>query len=482
MAKSALPIDGGFYVDASLPLSAQECTNWYIDNPQTNTITPAVLKPTPGINQLTTVSSVDRGRGSIVVASIPYTVTGSKLYRIDSTVDGFGVETFSTTELGVIPGTGRVSLATDGIELVVVSPGDDANVWNVSTLSFDQITDASFLANGPYDSVEYIDGYFTFTQTAGRLFINSPLSSALGPYNPLDTATAEADPDNIRGQVNFRNNLYIIGSDTTEVFENQSLVDAPFVRINGFILPKGLAAKFSIVKSNNTFAFIGSGENESPAVWTFTGNNYQKISNTAIDNILSKLSDDDLDEVFGWSYGEAGAYFIGFTLPERTFVYDFSTTKWAERMSTVNGVDVAYRPAGTVAAYGRIIVNDTQDGRIGELDLSIDDEYGVSIKRTIATRPFDNFGDELTVTSLEAVMETGVGNSTTKDPQLRMSFSDDGGRTWSNELVRSIGKVGQYFRRASWNRLGTFSRSRIFRFEYSGKAKTTFIKLEADIV
>jgi hypothetical protein len=94
---------------------------------------------------------------------------------------------------------------------------------------------------------------------------------------------------------------------------------------------------------------------------------------------------------------------------------------------------------------------------------------------------------------LEAVMETGVGqNNQTitsigqtldvdENPQLRLSWSDNGGRTFTDELRRGLGKVGDYERRAMWRRLGDFNRSRVIKFEMSDPVRSVFIKLEADI-
>lgn len=473
-----LPIDTGFYVDESLPLSAQQCVNWYVDIPQADTSTNAALKPTPGANQLTTVSSVNPRRGQMTMAGIPFFVIGSTLYSLDRSISGLNVETFSTTELGTISGSGLVSIANNGTQLVVVVPGSTAFVWDTDGDTFSEITDATFVSNGPYDSVEFDLGFFTFTQSSGKAFVNSPLNDATGPYNALDIATAESDPDDIRAQINFRDTLYILGSETTQAFENQGLENAPFVNIQGFVLPKGISAPFSIVKTSNTFAFIGAGRNESPAVWMFTGNSYQKISTTAIDNVFRKLTDTELSEVFGWSYAEAGAYFIGFTLPNEAFVYDFTSGKWHTRTS-FNSEDITYRYGGMITGYGRVLVGDTLDGRIGEIDIDITDEYGANIKRKNSTKPFDALGESTRVVAIEAVMETGVGDSTVVDPKMRLSWSDDGGRTFNNERTRSLGKVGQYIRRVIWRRLGRFPRSRILLFEYSEKVKTTFIKLEA---
>ena len=40
------------------------------------------------------------------------------------------------------------------------------------------------------------------------------------------------------------------------------------------------------------------------------------------------------------------------------------------------------------------------------------------------------------------------------DPQVMLRWSDDGGHTYSNEHWVSIGKIGEYYRRAIWRRLG----------------------------
>lgn len=40
------------------------------------------------------------------------------------------------------------------------------------------------------------------------------------------------------------------------------------------------------------------------------------------------------------------------------------------------------------------------------------------------------------------------------DPQVMLRFSDDGGHTYSSEHWVSIGKIGEYYRRAIWRRLG----------------------------
>jgi hypothetical protein len=384
----------------------------------------------------------------------------------------------------------------NGTQLCIVVPGGKAYIFTESPDTLAEITDGNF--DGPADNVVFIDQYFQFTKTGGKKFFNSPLGDGRGlpagtAYDALDFSTAEADPDPIQGAIKFANRYYVLGTETTEQFRNIATSPAPFVRTGG-VFDKGLRAPFSLILGQNTFLFVGAGKNESPAVWAFNGNGFSKVSTTAIDNLLRKLTDAELSAIFAWTYGEAGAYFVGFQLPDTTLVYDFTAKRWHERQSiNVKGQDIPYRAASMVEAYGRILVGDTQDGRIGEIDKELSKEYGGFIKRTLITKPFDNQGSNVSVASLEAVMETGVGrNNQTiesigqtldvdEDPQIRLSWSDDGGRVYTDELRLGLGKVGQYQRRAIRNRLGDFNRSRVMKFVMTDPVRSTFIKLEADI-
>jgi len=47
------------------------------------------------------------------------------------------------------------------------------------------------------------------------------------------------------------------------------------------------------------------------------------------------------------------------------------------------------------------------------------------------------------------------------DPQMMLRTSNDGGRTWGTERMRSAGKTGEYGKRIRWTRLGS-GRRRVF--------------------
>jgi hypothetical protein len=132
-----------------------------------------------------------------------------------------------------------------------------------------------------------------------------------------------------------------------------------------------------------------------------------------------------------------------------------------------------------VTAYNRIICADYIDGRIGELDPDVYQEYGEPIVRTLTTAPFFNQGTSFSIPKLELTMEAGVGTAT-DDPQIRMSVSRDA-KTFGDELWRGIGKIGEYNRRSIWFALGRFDRYAVLKFEFSENVKPTIIKLEAQV-
>ena len=470
MPKVILPIANGYYESDSLPISAQECTNFYPNIAQAPALNQETLFGTPGLTQVASASDISNCRGAHEMNGVPYFVIDGKLYSMSAS--------YVLTDHGQIGGSGRVSMADNGTQMLVLVPGGNGYIYNHVTDSFAQITDADFTANGNPQQVVYIDGYFCLT-TDSKKFIVSALNDGLS-YNALDFGTAESDPDEIVAPVVFKNQLFIGGSQTIEAFQNIGGADFPFQR-TGLFLSKGISSPFSIQSIQDTFVFVGAGANESPAIWALNGNSVAKISTTAIDKELSELTETQIADIFSWAYAEKGAYFVGFALPGTTLVYDTISKRWHERKSFVDGSLGAYRVTALVRAYNQLWAGDLVDGRIGLLDQDTYTEYGTEIRRTIVTQPFQNNMESFVVPELELTVESGVGNADAVDPQVGLERSTDA-KVWSDMRLRNVGKVGEYNRRVIWNRNGRASRFELFRFTISDPVKPVFIQMTADIV
>lgn len=476
-----IPIADGFYRSSSLPIDSQRCVNAYPLLVNMPNFQRQSLLGTPGVKQLVDTTQSTGCRGAMEMNDIPYFVFGTTLYKLVRTISS-GVESFSVTSLGTIAGTERVSMAQNGTQLVILRPGSTGYVYNHSTGSLATITDSDFTASGDPQYVRYVDGYFAFSTDEQKLIV-SALNDGTS-YNALDFGSAEADPDSIVTLHTSGGRLLALGTETTQIFQNIGGTDFPFQAVPASTIPIGCYAAFSVVDAGGSFAMIGGGERESASVYFFTGNNYEKISNEAIDYLIEQLTDTELATVQGWHYADRSSVFAGWQLKDTTIVYDFTTGRWHERQSRTFDTDgfpnqVAWRCSDILRGYGRMLVGDRLDGLIGHADLDTYDEYGDEILRWAVTMPLDNKGDSFSVPRIEATTESGAATSSELDPKLRMSLSRDG-IVFGPEKSRDIGKVGEREKRQIWRKNGWFDRVCVMKFIMSDKVKFSMVKVEAD--
>ena len=472
-----LPLAEGYYTADSEVISAMECTNWFPVREEAAALSEWTLRGTPGLTQvdINGAEDLDACRGAWVMNGIAYFVNRTTLYRLNSDE--------TTDSLGTISGTGRVSMSDNGTQLMVLVPGGDGYIF-VEPSTLTTISDADFTtANGAPQYVTFIDSYFVCTTDENK-FIHSNVNDGL-TWTATDFGSAESATDGVVVPFVYKNQLFVAGERTIEGFANIGEgADFAFQR-SGLFLDEGVMSPFSVAETDEATLFIGGGKNEGPAVWALSGNNTVRVSTHAIDRVLEGLTIAELEAVFSWVYSEDGHYFIGFTLPTTTFVYDMSTKLWHERSSAIQQPDTSYlytrsRINAVVKAYGALYVGDNIDGRIGKLSSDTYTEYGEEIRRCVAGRPFANQGEQFSVPALELTIESGVGDATTTDPQIRMQYSRDGGKTWSNERSRSMGAQGDYRKRQIWRRLGRFDRFAVFRFLLSDPVKPVIAKLEGE--
>lgn len=473
-----IPIPLGFYQSESLPFSAQRCINWIPTIPQSEALSSRALMQPSGLTQLVQ-TGLGACRGAWVVAGVPYFVMGNSLVSMSSTN--------AITNHGTIVGSGRVYMADNGALLVIVVPGGSAYVFDNVLLTLTQITDPDFQTS---DTVVFYRGFFVFTTTDGKQLFVSNLNQPLA-FDALDFGSAEGDPDRIITQVLDHDELSIIGSETTEVFRNVGGVGFPLQIIQGAFTQKGAHSKFGVVKFDNTYMFIGGGENELTAIWRQTSSaSAAKISSDAIDNKIQEFTEEEISKAFSMTYSRKGQFFAIFSfssdrIPGKTFVYNGTASAlsgrsvWFEFQTGVN--DAPWRVNCIAKAYGKLLVGDANDGRIGFLDDSNLTEYDSPIFRSAATQPFSQDGLPIFAGELEPTFESGTGSTLGQgsNPVVRMDFSDNGGRTFENETKREIGKIGEYQRRSIWRKQGRFPVSRTMRFTITDPVVANLIKITA---
>lgn len=476
--RQELNLGNGYYLSESPVTASLVCQNLVPNYPQNNAISQSQVFGSPGIDLLVSTGDADINRGSIVLGGIPFFINGNFLYSLRRSEDINGNVVYITENEGAIIGDGRVSIAENGTQICIVVPGTGTGYIYTESGGLVVISDPDFTANGNAEVVVFIDGYFAFTTNSKKWFI-SALNDGTS-YNALDFGTAEADPDNIRSAFVYRNQIYIFGSETIEVFNNVGGADFPFQRVQGFVIPKGIAGKFCVAAFDGSFAWLGQGENETPRVFVFTGNDGQAISNNAVEFNLEQKPLESIENSFVMTYSSRGRVYISFSFDDECFVYESKASKsaqkpvWHTRTSQIENQE-RWRVNSLVTAYGLLLAGDSVSGRIGILDDDNYTEYGMNIYRRLRFPPIDNQNKFLFYNFFQLVIEGGVNNDDTSSPQIGLSYSDDS-HTFTQTRYRSMGKKGEYNRTVRWNRLGASDKYRSFEIETSAKVKVQWVK------
>jgi hypothetical protein len=407
-------------------------------------------------------------------ASVAFVVSGSQLYKIDTS--------YNATLLGTVSSsTGPVSMADNGTQLFVACD-PDGYIYNNATNVFAQITDPDFPGA---NIVGYLDGYFVFTEpNSQRVWITSLLDGT--SVDPLDFASAEGSPDGLVSLIVDHREVWLYGTNSVEVWYNSGASDFPLQRIQGAFNEIGCAAPHSVAKMDNGLFWLGSDARGRGIVYRANGYNGQRISTHAVEWQIQSYG--DISNAIAYTYQQDGHSFYVLTFPTagKTWVYDVATQAWHERAS---GNDNQYRHRSNcqMTFANEIVVGDFENGNLYAFDMTVYADNGAIQKWLRSWRalpPGQNTLKRTTQHSLQLDCESGVGLITGQgsNPQVMLRWSDDGGNTWSNEHWSSMGGIGEYNRRVFWRRLGMTLKLRDRVYEISGTDPVKIAIMGAELI
>ena len=430
------------------------------------------LQRCPGLSLLATIGTGPiRGLWSFSIGGA-FVVSGTELYKINTS--------YSPTLLGTIAGTGPVSMADNGTQLFIAANGP-GYIYNNTTGAFGQISDPDFPGAV---TVGYIDGYFVFNQPNSQLIWVTSLLDGTA-IDPLEFASAEGSPDGVVGIVVDHREVWVFGTNSIEVWYDSGATDFPLQRIQGAFNEIGCAAAYSIAKMDNGLFWLGSDARGRGIVYRANGYTGQRISTHAVEWQIQQYG--TLSDAIGYTYQQDGHAFYVLVFPQAdtTWVYDVATQAWHERAGWINGSFVRHRGNCQMAFNDQIIVGDYVNGNIYALDPDVYADNGEVQKWLRSWRALPTGQNNLKRTahhSLQIDLESGVGLNTGQgnDPQVMLRWSDDGGHTWSNEHWVSIGKIGEYYKRAIFRRLGMTLklRDRVYELSMTDPVKTAVMGAE----
>lgn len=418
---------------------------------------------TPGLKQFAQCTP-GMVRGLDSWDSLIYAVSGNKFCSINKNTGAvITIGTVNTT-------TGRAWLKHNANNQMLVVAGETGYLYNRATNAFAKVADTDF-PNSVW-SCAYLDNYAIVTQrnTAGRLY-NSEVND-FSSWTSTDYVTAERNPDEAPALIVHNDELDVFGSETVEFFYTTTDTDAVFQRRPGAVIDVGIGAIASPASLDSLVFWIDNHFN----VRVLTGYQSHIISTPQITYQLSQLSDRADAVGFAFTHEGRGRYLI--TTSTKTFCYDVTETAklgipvWYELESYPVSNNYRWRGNCAIEADGNVYIGDFQNGRIYTLDSSTYQDNAKPVKWLITTQPVqdNNLRNNIFHHRLELDLETGVGTNTITNPQVMMRYSDDGGYTWSDELWRDIGSIGEYSERVTWENLGV-SRNRIYEFSGTDAVK-----------
>jgi len=429
-----------------------------------------------------------------------------------------GLTTVSNGVYTVVPGTPASTTTSGngtGLTLTLTFGTGTGNTGSYVVSSSQTVTSTTLYAlnfsilpsnDGPFqgaDVVDIVDNYFVYnrpnTQQWGSSNILSPISSALA------FSSKDGGPDNLVSMIVDHREVYLLGETSSEVWVDSGLFPFAFQRIPGTSTQHGIAAKFSVARLGNSFAYLSKNIRGDGQIMMMNGYIPTRISTHAVENSIEGA---EIGDARAWTYLIEGheVYVISFPGLDLTWAYDIATGMW-HKWLWVDSSNVFHRHRGNCHTHfqNMNLVGDWENGQIYMLDPNTYTDDGGEIRRVRRAPHLVSDFQRQYFSELQILFQPGVGltgnvigvNSPTNavaglavaglaiagqndlatlgaDPQAMLRWSDDGGSTYSNEHWTSIGTQGRYKNRAIWRRLGQ-ARDRIFEVVVTDPIKAVIV-------
>jgi hypothetical protein len=279
----------------------------------------------------------------------------------------------------------------------------------------------------------------------------------------------------------------VFGTDSTEVWYNAGLANFPLSPVQGAFNEIGCVAAYSVAKLDNTLFWLGSDPRGQGIVYRANGYSASRVSTHAIEYAIAQYG--NISNALAYTYQQEGHsfYVLSFPSANATWVYDVSTQAWHQRAgwNTSAGEFTRHRSNCQCNFGGNIIVGDFENGNIYTFDLDVYADNGAIQKWLRSWRALPAGQNNLKRTahhSLQLDCESGTGLNTGQgsDPEIMLRWSDDGGHTWSNEYLSKMGKIGEFYRRVFWRRLGMTLklRDRVYEISMTDPVKVAIMGAE----
>lgn len=393
-----------------------------------------------------------------------------------ATINSYGSSTITGSitlnQVGTLAtNSGQVRIRDNGKGgYAIIVDGPCYYLYNTVTQTLTQGNDGAWLGSS---TVAYIDGWWIFQQPGTPLFYTNaaPYSTA---FNASLFNLKDAFSDNLMAVAESKEELWLPGEVTTEIWYNAGGQYFPFRRLVGTLLQIGCKATQSIARlsaaGQEGLAWFGRSDRGENVVVRTRGLNAEVVSTPAVSDAIAQYT--TTSDAVGYTYQEDTHefYVLSFPTADRTWVYDATLPPelaWHQRLSYDPYAALFHRHRSNcfMEFAGMRIVGDYQNGALYQLTRSVQNDAGWPM---LARRRAPHIWDKETrgrifAQSLQVDFAPGQGASAGlgANPQAYLSFSRDGGASLGSVysgsptgITAPMGAIGQTRNRTMWRKLG----------------------------
>jgi hypothetical protein len=480
----------------------QLCLNWYPEVAASRAAKVAVsLLGCPGLIQLVTAGPIlpplgDEWPQPSAVTDLPvrgsWVLPGNQqalcviaatcyLVTIATPATATSHATLALTSIGtLLTDAGPVVIRDNGVAgTAVIVDGPYGYYYGFAAASplgmgtFQQITDPAFLGA---DRVAYIDGWWIFNQPGTQTFYTNAQAFSVA-FDGSYFALKDAASDQLMTLIENKEELWLVGERTSEIWYNAGGQYFAFQRLAGAMLQVGCKAKHSIARLSTEgqegLCWFGRNERGENIVVRTQGFAALVISTPAVSTAIAQYP--VTEDAIGYTYQDGAHEFYVLTFPtaDKTWVFDSSVPlefAWHQRASYDPYAAQLHRHRSNsyMNFAGMRVVGDYQNGSLYQMTRSAFTDAGWPI---LARRRAPHLWDaesrqRVFMARLQVEFQAGSGLSSGigSNPTANLRLSRDGGVTYGQSWPAYIGQIGRTLARAMWRKLG-FTRDTIVEIE-----------------
>lgn len=452
---------GPSYTDQTAISDAERLVNLYEETKESESGKPKrVLWGTPGLTLFKDVAAISAiGTGPIrgLFALNGHIFVSLKTAIVDLLTNATTNATYTSPSVTNDSLPVRMVANTTLTQLAILGGGD---VFRIESAALAAVT----MPWGSADCVmiDYLDGYFFAIEYdsvagGGRNVYFSALND-VDSWDVLDVFAVEGSGNAIINMRAHQGQLWFFGSQSVRVYYNSGDAASPWRPRKDVVIDKGIGAKYSLESDGENLMWFDSDLRGGGSVYKMEGYQYKRVSTHAVEQLWRAYS--VTSDAQAWVYTEAGHtfYVIYFVTAAKTWAYDITENKWAERSYLNGSTEEGHRGICHAAIAGLNIVGDRANGEIYTQKLGVFTDDGDTVRRERITPHVYDEDKYIYHNELKLNMATNSQVST-------LEYSNDNGTTWSTAISKTSASGISRF-----TRLGA-AKDRIYRWRCSASTR-----------